>query len=401
MTSRLERELDLLLAEERAAVCAREAAAFDDATGSLARSLVLFGAGGLGRKTLHGLRQAGLEPLAFADNNPALWDREIEGVKVHPPAEAARRFGGRAAFVVTIWRAGGGHRFERTQAQLAALGCPTAVPAALLFWKFPRLFLDYYCLGRPHAVVEQREEVRRAFGALSDDCSREVFVAQVRWRLQLDFAGLPAADPATQYFPPDLFMPGADDVFVDCGAFDGDTIDAFVQRRGSAFDRIIALEPDRGSFKKLRERVRQYPPAIRHRIVLHQLGVAEVSGPQRFDAEGTLSSAVNPAGQTQIECVALDDLLRDIRPTFLKMDIEGAEPAALRGARRIIRDTAPILAISAYHAPDHLWRIPRLIKSLRADYQLFLRPHNEECWDTVCYAVPPHRRTRKPETSRP
>ncbi len=391
MISHHERQLEWLLAEDRASVLAREATAFDHATGPFAQALVLFGAGGLGRKTLKGLRAAGIEPLAFADNNPALWHHEVDGIKVLPPEEAARHYGRQAAFVVTIWRAGGGHRFERTHAQLQKRGCQTVVPAGLLFWKYPQLFLDHYCLGLPHTVCDESDAVREVFGCLGDELSRQVYVAQVRWRLHLDFAGLPPADNAAHYFPPGLFALAPDEVFVDCGAFDGDTIGAFVERRGGDFQRLIAVEPDPGNFQKMRERVAHYAPAIQKKIQLHQAGVAETSGTLRFSADGSLSSAVNPDGQLQIECVALDELLHDTKPSYIKMDIESAEPGALRGARQVIHDCAPILAISAYHAPNHLWQILRLIKSLRADYRLFLRQHNEECWDTVCYAVPAHR----------
>jgi hypothetical protein len=118
------------------------------------------------------------------------------------------------------------------------------------------------------------------------------------------------------------------------------------------------------------------------------VGVSDLNCTLRFDAGGSLSSATNPNGALEITCMTVDDLLQDTTPTYIKMDIEGAEPEALHGASRAIRRSAPILAVSAYHRPNHLWRIPALLKSLRPDYRIFLRPHNEEGWDTVCYAVP-------------
>ena len=90
----------------------------------------------------------------------------------------------------------------------------------------------------------------------------------------------------------------------------------------------------------------------------------------------------------------LDSLLGDARPTFMKFDIEGAEVDALTGARQTIERQAPILAVCVYHQQDHLWRIPLLLREWRDDYALFLRPHNEEGWDLVCYAVPRARLTR-------
>ena len=61
---------------------------------------------------------------------------------------------------------------------------------------------------------------------------------------------------------------------------------------------------------------------------------------------------------------------------------------ALEGARQTIERHAPILAVCVYHRQDHLWRIPLLLRQWRDDYAFFLRPHNEEGWDLVCYAVP-------------
>jgi FkbM family methyltransferase len=398
MSKSLEQQLDLLLAESRAAVIAREAEAFDAAAETSAEALVLFGAGGLGRKTLRGLRRVGIEPLAFADNNPALWHRKLEGIEVLPPDEAARRLGREAAFVVTIWRAGGGHRFDKTQTQLRGLGCDHVLPAALLFWKYPEVFLDYYCLGLPHKVIEERDLIRQAFTWFADETSRHEFVAQVRWRLWADFAGLSSPDAQEQYFPDDLFRLNGHERFVDCGAFDGDSVAAFVRRSGPAFQEVVALEPDPANFRKMSERVAGFPEVVRQKIRMEAVGVADFNGTLRFDADGSLSSAARPDGALEITCVVLDDLLNERAPTYIKMDIEGGEIEALRGSRRLIGQHAPLLAISAYHKPNHLWRIPQLIQSLRPDYRLFLRPHNEECWDTVCYAVPDHRRAAVPPT---
>jgi hypothetical protein len=76
------------------------------------------------------------------------------------------------------------------------------------------------------------------------------------------------------------------------------------------------------------------------------------------------------------------------------MDIEGGEIEALQGAAGVLREHCPLLAISVYHCQDHLWRIPLLIKSLQDRYHFFLRPHDEELWDLVCYAVPEQRMVR-------
>ena len=93
-------ELEAMLARDLAVARGAERAEFDRI--SCGRDLVLMGAGGLGRRTLAGLRAHGVLPLAFADNAPARHGTRIDGVPVLSPADAARQFGSRAAFVVTI-----------------------------------------------------------------------------------------------------------------------------------------------------------------------------------------------------------------------------------------------------------------------------------------------------------
>ena len=112
-----------------------------------------------------------------------------------------------------------------------------------------------------------------------------------------------------------------------------------------------------------------------------------------FDATGTVTSSLG-AGTSTVEAAPLDELLAESRPTFIKMDIEGAEPSALRGAAALIRRNSPVLAVCLYHAQEHLWELPQFIHTLNPDYDLFLRRYSDECWELVCYAVPRERRAR-------
>ena len=62
--------------------------------------------------------------------------------------------------------------------------------------------------------------------------------------------------------------------------------------------------------------------------------------------------------------------------------------AALEGARKSIQKYQPILAIAAYHSPEHLWEIPNLIKKIEPSYKIYLRQHDYGTVETVIYAVP-------------
>jgi hypothetical protein len=113
----------------------------------------------------------------------------------------------------------------------------------------------------------------------------------------------------------------------------------------------------------------------------------------RFSAMGTDGSAIGEDGDLDVECVALDEVLHNEAPSYIKMDIEGAELDALAGSRRLIAGQSPVLAICSYHRQSDLWRIPLLIHSYNPDYRFYLRQHLIEGWDVVCYAVPRRRLT--------
>jgi FkbM family methyltransferase len=385
-------ELDALLSDDAAAQRVSEGLAFDRLSGG--REIVLMGAGGLGRRTLAGLRRHGVEPLAFADNGRQ--GTSVDGLPVLSPEEAARRFGHRAVFVVTIWGANRPHRFAHSQAQLQSLGCDVVSTFPPLFWKYPDPLLPFYLQDLPSRLLDDRGDVRRAFDLWEDEASRAEYVAQVRFRLKADFNGLPHPVAHAQYFPGDLYTWSDDEWIVDGGAYDGDTLRTIAFLHGHRFAHTLAVEPDPGNFLALQETVAGLPAGARAKIDCRQLALASTPGTLHLDATGTAASATSgqaSAGTVAVRAEPLDTLIGDARPTMIKLDIEGAELDALAGARRTIECHAPVLAVCVYHKQDHLWTIPLELRRLRNDYALFLRPHNEEGWDLVCYAVPRTRLT--------
>jgi FkbM family methyltransferase len=379
--------LDGLFAEGEAGARARERSAFDLMAGPSKDLIVLFGAGHFGRKTLSGLRKAGIEPIAFMDNDARLWNTSVEGVPVLSPEEAARRHGDQATFVITIWRGEGSDRMAHREAQLRSLGCRYVMTFLPLFWKYAEVFLPHYPVDLPHKVHRQAEEVLRAGHLWSDDASRSEYLAQVRWRLCGDFA-LPGPVQHTIYFPLELCPLSDHEVFVDCGAYDGDSIRSFLDQPKKSFEKVYSFEPDPANFRKLEKEVSLRPE--RESITLQCAAVGAHSGTVTFSGDGNEASSVGK-GNTVVNCVTLDEALSGAEPTYIKMDIEGAELDALNGSRGIIQRHSPVLAICSYHVQNHLWKIPLLIQSINPNYSFFLRPHLLEGWDLVCYAIPESR----------
>ena len=386
------RQLAALFSEELSGAVAREQSEFDRLTAGVDK-LVLFGAGNLGREVLACLRQDGIAPVAFSDNRREMWGQTVDGLQVLAPHDAAALVGSTGAFLVTIWN--DRHRFAETAQQLRALGCPNVLASPALRWKyqgripvFPFFFLDL-----PSRMYGARDEVLRAASVWADDESRREYVAQIRLRLLGDLETLPPPAP-DQYAPSNLFEPSENEVFVDCGAFDGDTIRDFVTAWKGRFKSAYALEPDPGTFSRLADTVDRLPREIGTRIKPIQAAVGARSEQVSFRADGTMGAAIAADGDVTIVCHALDDMFEQDCVTYVKMDIEGFEPAALRGSLRLLNRCRPVLAVCAYHAQDHVWSIPLFLREQLPDYSFFLRPHKPDGWDLIVYAVPNERRPR-------
>jgi FkbM family methyltransferase len=380
----LEAQLEGLLNEDIASVVEREQTAFDRLTEPFGKLLVLFGAGNLGRKTLTGLRKVGIEPLAFADNNPNMWDTEVDGLRVFSPQQAVKKFGAHSVFVVTIYTSAPVHQ------QLNNMGLKViSFPA--LAWKFPNTFLPHCALDLPQKIFEQAVEIRNVLNYWSDDESSREYLAQLEWRTSLASSALPPhLPPEETYFPGDIYKYLTDEVFVDCGAFSGDTIQSYIKHQKQYFSKIIAVEPDPINCRLFKEYVSGLPNEFQTKIEIKQYAVGSKRERVQFTMTGSAASSVG-TGEFYAESVPLDDLLGNDRPTLIKMDIEGAELDALIGAKRTICQHLPVLAICLYHRQDDLWLIPSLIKSYSESYNLFLRRYSDECWELVCYAVPDER----------
>jgi len=178
---------------------------------------------------------------------------------------------------------------------------------------------------------------------------------------------------------------------VDCGVCDGDTLRPFLAISSHVFERYSAIEPDTRNVEKLHSLTAALPDGFGQKIEIIQAVVSDQPGELRFQSTGGTIGAISPDGDQVVRAISIDDSLKAISPTFIKMDIEGAEPLALQGSIESIRKNKPILALCIYHHPEHFWKIPRWVADLNLGYTLFIRSHGYGGLETVLYAIPPDR----------
>jgi len=175
------------------------------------------------------------------------------------------------------------------------------------------------------------------------------------------------------YFDLDIMQCDENEVFVDCGCYNGDTVKDFIHAYGSQYKSIYSYELTPSMYEIAKANLKDV-----RRLHLRNAGVSDKNGQFPFwaAAEGTSQAGnrLNPNGSSMAKVVKIDDDIKeDI--TFIKMDIEGAELDALHGAEQQIRRNKPKLAISLYHKLSDLIEIPKLVKSYVPEYKFYLR-HN-------------------------
>jgi FkbM family methyltransferase len=326
------------------------------------------------------LRKIDVEPVAFADNAARLHGTKVDGLEVLPVSDAVERFANDATFVTSVYNSSGLSR------QLREAGVAPASVRALLFAN-PHQLLPHCSIDRPGIVLEESDAVLRARDLWADEQSQREYDHLIGWQL-LREPGDQGVLPAKEiYFSPDIIQLRDDESFVDCGAFDGDSIRAFLRQTGGRFARIDAVEPDPSNQTKLETWRARLAPESRDRVHIHRVAASDRRATLMFMADAGPGSALSAAGTIEVATAPLTEVLAGVAPTFIKVDVEGAEAELLRGARGLIAEHAPTLAICLYHRISDMWSIPLLLQRMRPDYRFFLRRYAEDCWETVCYAI--------------
>lgn len=199
------------------------------------------------------------------------------------------------------------------------------------------------------------------------------------------------------YFHPACLPPKDGGVYIDGGAWEGDTIGEVLSFNQNC--RIIAFEPDQANFNALSSNVASAIWGDSSKNVCPvPLGLWSDSRTLRFcdsaDSVHTMQSRVlgscsvgDVTAFTEIQTITIDDYLDSVgQCDFIKMDIEGSEVEALKGAAATLQNLQPNLAISAYHEPNHLWELMILINSINPRYRFFFGHHSSCMYDSVIYA---------------
>ncbi|MDR0454155.1 MAG: FkbM family methyltransferase [Deferribacteraceae bacterium] len=233
--------------------------------------------------------------------------------------------------------------------------------------------------GVKENFTENIDRYESVYNGLNDNISKKTFEDLVLYKLTINqkFMDGYLSRPYEQYFESFLGLKDGE-VFVDCGGFGGETTEIFI-KNCPKYKKIYLFEPS-DEIEKAKLLLNGHCD-----IDFIKKGVWDKAETLKFNLSGT-SSAISDKGEIVIHTAALDETVSE-KVTFIKMDIEGAELPALKGAERIIKRDRPKLAISVYHKHDDWWRIFDYVKSIAPDYKVYLRHYTAGPCETVMFFI--------------
>ena len=332
---------------------------------------------GVGAKCLASqLEGCGIEIDFFCDKNPKLWGSEYNGKTCITKSQLLDM--DQEDIIVIIESL----YYKEIKEELLREGIKNITRIY-----FGKIAVEDYLEKNSDCFEQQVEDV---LNVCEDEKSKEIFKYLTdAWKLdEIADDYFEKVYSKVQYFDESIYTIEDDEVLVDAGAYIGDTMESFLKVYHNSFQGAHLFELDKQIYEQLKENISKFPSDIRKKIKYYPYGLSDCNEDVNL-IEGDRNSYINKEKGTALGQVKrLDDVLLNERVTLIKMDIEGAETAALCGAEKIITTQKPKLAICIYHSPEDMLNIPIYIKKLVPEYKIYIRHYTNEMYETVCYAIP-------------
>lgn len=234
-------------------------------------------------------------------------------------------------------------------------------------------------------IRRHKAELNEVYNMLSDEQSRKVFLDVLNFKVSGKIEYLKGCESDISEVYESLIKPTASDVYVDLGAYNGDTVSEFLSHSGKA-RKIFAFEPDAKNFKKLTMRVENEKI---ENISCLNIGAWDKEETLYFALKGGRNSKLAKDGKLEVPVNSVDNITAGETVSVIKFDVEGAEAQAVDGCRNTILNAMPKLMVSAYHRNEDIFFLPLQIKKINPDYRVFLRHHPYiPAWETNYYFIP-------------
>lgn len=230
-------------------------------------------------------------------------------------------------------------------------------------------------------VTQNKKKIEKVYGLLADSVSKHCFEQLISFKITAERHRLLQCESSPLVAEKELLNYSDEEVFLDLGAYNGDTVLQFAAATQSHYAHIIAAEPFSKNFQKLQQNTKHLK-----NITYFNKACSNSETPLLFNKKGGRGSSTG--NRVTVPAFTVDSLLENFRVTAVKMDIEGFEKQALEGAAKTLQTLRPKLQIAAYHRSGDLFEIPLQVAKIQPNYKIYLRHFPcYPAWDTNYYFI--------------
>lgn len=342
------------------------------------KPVILFGAAILSSHFIKFFQEMGTQILYLSDNDKNKIGKELHGLKIIDKKTIKKEFGNKIQIIVSSVY------YEEIIKDLKNMGFNNVFSPLLFFTVYHKKFDLLVWNNNINIIFKNKRKIKSVFLSLADQKSKKIFLGIIKFRLTFKTTILShIIDNQNQYFDKNIIKLSPNEIFLDGGAYDGDTIKMFIKKSKNIFNKIYAFEPDDKSFILLNKYINTLSD---ERIRSFKIGLGKTKEKLHFTNEGNLQSKITDNGKILVRIFPIDNY-KNIHFSYIKLDIEGFEKQALLGAKNVIHKYKPKLAICSYHKIEDLWEVPYMIKKMNNKCKLYFRHYSNFLFETICYSV--------------
>lgn len=345
------------------------------------KPIIMYGMGDGAEKILNVMENFDIKPSEFMASDEFVRGHSFHGFEVKKLSDIETQYSGREFIIIVCFGTSRPEVLEKLyrlseRYELYAPDVPVYGSG---------LFDEKYIGDNIKKIVQVRE-------ILADALSKETLDRLIDYRISGKIDILRgAASPRKEAAELLNLKKDGSEFLVDLGAYDGDTVQEFLDLTEKRFKKIYALEPDTRNYMKLRRRHYALGSAI---FIPFNAAAWDEDGKIGFSQRGgrqsyaLLTSENTDKKIKTVDTRSVDSLCKNENPTLIKIDTEGCEKKALLGANEVIKRSKPKMIVSLYHRTEDMLELPLLVKQLNPNYKLYLRHHEYvPAWDTNLYCV--------------
>ena len=334
------------------------------------RPIFIYGMGDGALKIMSVFRKKGITLSGIFASDDFVRGHSFEGYKVHKLSEIEEMIDD---FVVVLAFAAG---YQEIVDKIEAIAEKHTLYVPDVPVAGGGLFTYEYCM-------QNANKLQQVYDTLADDYSRNVYANIINFKISGKIEYLSAVTTSKAEIYKKIIKPNLNEVYVDLGAYNGDTIKEVLEFTHGKYVSIYALEPDKKNFKKLAKFVDGMP-----HVYAYNAAAWCVDTELPFSAKAGRQSAISASSENMVSALSVDSVLAKKPATIIKMDVEGFEREAIWGAALTISHYAPKLIVSLYHRNEDIFELPLLIKKLNPSYKLYIRHQLYiPAWETNLYAT--------------